>query len=75
MNALDNAIKSNKPFNLECIIVTAKGNHKWVRSTGKKIDNKIIGSFQDITEIKENELKFKSIFNSTFSFIGFFLRF
>ena len=71
MNALDNAIKSNKPFNLECIIVTAKGNHKWVRSTGKKIDNKIIGSFQDITEIKENELKFKSIFNSTFSFIGF----
>ncbi|MFD2533284.1 PAS domain-containing protein [Gracilimonas halophila] len=31
----------------------------------------ILGSFQDITNLKESEQKFQGIFNSTFSFIGF----
>ncbi|MDO9554233.1 PAS domain S-box protein [Rhodonellum sp.] len=73
-NALERAIKNDEPIDVECILITAKGNHKWVRSTGRKIENKLIGSFQDITKIKENELKFKGIFNSTFSFIGFLNR-
>lgn len=71
INSLQNAIDNSEPFDVECILTTARGNHKWVKSTGRKIGCKVIGSFQDITEIKQNELKFKGIFNSTFSFIGF----
>jgi PAS domain S-box-containing protein len=71
IKALDACFKRNKCFNLECIIITAKGNKKWVRSTGRKEGNVLIGTFQDITEIKNNELKYKGIFNSTFSLIGF----
>ncbi len=70
-NSLQNAINYDEPFDIECILITANGSNKWVRSTGRKTDNKLIGSFQDITKIKEKEQKFKGIFNSTFSFIGF----
>ncbi|ADR22297.1 hypothetical protein MATR_00610 [Marivirga tractuosa] len=69
--ALENVMQNDVPFDLECKLITAKGRQKWVRSTGRKVENKIIGSFQDITKIKDSELKFKSIFNSTFTFIGF----
>ncbi|MCH7403302.1 PAS domain S-box protein [Belliella kenyensis] len=69
--AIENCIKEDISFNLECILITALQNQKWVKATGSKIGNKLIGSFQDITEIKEQELKFKGIFNSTFAFIGF----
>jgi hypothetical protein len=31
----------------------------------------LVGSFQDITALKERELKFEGIFNSTMSFIVF----
>ena len=69
-SALLNTIANDETFDVECILITAKGNEKWVRSIGRKIENKVVGSFQDITKIKESELKFKGIFNSTFSFIG-----
>lgn len=71
IDALTECIEKGKRLDVTCILITAKGNQRWVRSTGKKLGEKIIGSFQDITEIKQNELKFKGIFNSTFSFIGF----
>ena len=58
-------------FDIVCMFISAKGNHKWVRSTGKLIGNKIIGSFQDITDIQERELKFEGIFNSIVSLLGF----
>lgn len=53
-NALDNAIKHGKPFDLELEMVTAKGNHKWIQSIARPVmENgkviKLIGSFQDIT--------------------------
>ena len=69
--ALNNLIRDNIPYDLICILITAKGNQKWVRGTGQKFGNKIIGSFQDITSIKERELKFEGIFNSNMSYIGF----
>ncbi|MCH7407861.1 PAS domain S-box protein [Belliella sp. DSM 111904] len=69
--AVENCINEGISFNLECLLITAKKNLKWVKSTGSKVGNKLIGSFQDITDIKEKELKFKGIFNSTFAFIGF----
>lgn len=67
-NALENCIINGEAFQIECLLITHKNNHKWVRSTGWKVDNKVTGSFQDITEVKERELKFKGIFNSTFAF-------
>lgn len=69
--AVENCISNAQPFNIECILITHKQNQKWVRATGRKVGDKLIGSFQDITEIKEQALKFKGIFNSTFAFIGF----
>lgn len=69
-DAVTNCIVQNQPFDLVCKMITAKDNLIWVRATGRKIGNKLIGSFQDITAIKEKELKFKGIFNSTFAFIG-----
>lgn len=70
-NAVGNAIEKDTPFDVICLLITAKGNQKWVRSTGKRVGEKVIGSFQDITELKQRELKFEGIFNSTMSFIGF----
>jgi len=69
--AITQAIQKNSPFDVICKFVTAKGNPKWVRSTGKRKGDRILGSFQDITELKEKELKFEGIFNSSMSFIGY----
>lgn len=69
--AVTQCIQHNIPYQIECVLITAKGNLRWVKATGRKVGDKLIGSFQDITTIKNNELKYKAIFNSTFSFIGF----
>ncbi|MCC5906833.1 MAG: PAS domain S-box protein [Balneolaceae bacterium] len=74
--AIENAIESGERFDVTARFITAKKKLKWVRSTGQIFqsgDGKttLIGSFQDITELKESEQKFQGIFNSTFSFIGF----
>ncbi len=69
--AVENCIVNAEPFNIECKLITHKKNEKWVRATGRKVGDKLIGSFQDITDIKEQELKYKGIFNSSFTFIGF----
>ncbi|OEY71345.1 PAS domain S-box protein [Salegentibacter salarius] len=69
--ALENTIATGKRFDVTCRLITAKNNEIWVRSTGRRVGDKVIGSFQDITEVKKNELKYREIFNSTFTFIGF----
>jgi signal transduction histidine kinase len=55
--AVREAIELGKPYDLELEIVTARGNHKWVRTIGYPVkkDGKVVkvrGSFQDITERK-----------------------
>ncbi|GAB2618509.1 PAS domain-containing sensor histidine kinase [Belliella aquatica] len=70
-NVVSDCINNDTPFSLECILITGKGNQKWVKASGRKVGDKLLGGLQDITSIKNNELKFKGIFNSTFSFIGF----
>ena len=75
INALENAINTGEPFDVQCRFITAKNNFKWVRSSGKVLKEngeitKLFGTFQDITKLKESEQKFQGIFNSTFSFIG-----
>ncbi|UJP66989.1 PAS domain S-box protein [Mongoliitalea daihaiensis] len=71
IDSLNECIQHGKSFSFECILNSAKGNQKWVRSSGRRVGEKILGSFQDITESKKKELLFKGIFNSTISFIGF----
>ncbi|WP_342304846.1 PAS domain S-box protein [Methanolobus sp. ZRKC5] len=65
-NAINNAIEKGEPYDHELEFITAKGNHKWVRTSGRpKITDgklvKVTGVLQDITERKkaEDELKFR----------------
>ena len=66
-------IKKGKKFDIEFQIKTKKGNFKWVRCIGKPEYNfenkmtKILGSIQNITHQKENELDLaqKNIFLSS----------
>lgn len=60
--AVQKAIDERKNFNLELQINTARGNKKWVRAIGEPViaENKVtsvIGTFQDISERKEAEMK------------------
>jgi PAS domain S-box-containing protein len=62
IEAVSECIESGKPFDVELIIVTAKGNEKWVRSIGEAERNNgktvgFFGVFQDIDEIKREKLK------------------
>jgi PAS domain S-box-containing protein len=56
--AFRDAVENGKSYDLELEFITAKGNHKWVRTNGiPTIKNgkvvKITGSLQDITELRE----------------------
>jgi PAS domain S-box-containing protein len=58
--AIKNVVEKGQPYDLELELITAKGNHKWVRSCGHSKMNKgkvvkITGSLQDITEHKVAE--------------------
>jgi len=59
---LKDAEETGASFDLELEIVSAKGNEKWIKFVGKPvIENgvcaKIIGSYQDITDLKNKEEK------------------
>lgn len=64
-NAISECISKKEPFNLVCRLVTSKDKLKWVRTTGRKIGNKIIGSLQDISTLTHSEFRFKSILEGT----------
>jgi two-component system cell cycle sensor histidine kinase/response regulator CckA len=58
--ALRAAVDRAQPYDLELEMVTAKGNHKWVRTIGQPVlENgslvKVYGSLQDISERKKAE--------------------
>ena len=62
VEAVSECIESGKPFDLELIIVTAKGNEKWVRAIGEAEwgNGKVIlikGVFQDIDDIKRERIR------------------
>jgi len=62
IKAVSECIENGKPFDLELIIVTAKGNEKWVRAIGEaEINNGkttgFKGVFQDIDEIKRERIR------------------
>ncbi|BAX78423.1 PocR ligand-binding domain-containing protein [Labilibaculum antarcticum] len=70
--ALKQCLEKGKAYDLELELISAKGNHKWVRTIGKPIKKngkiiKVTGSLQDISKIKavENQLKENSNFLDT----------
>lgn len=72
--ALKEAIERGHPYDLELEMVTAKGNHKWVRSIAIPLMDgnrvvKVRGSFQDISErklaeitLRDSEERFRTAF-------------
>lgn len=68
--AVQRAIDLGEPFDLELMIITAKGNRLWVRAIGQAHQSngkttKVFGTFQDITKHKmvAEELRKKDEFN------------
>jgi PAS domain S-box-containing protein len=64
-NAFRNALGQAKPYDLELEFISAKGIHKWVRTTGQPVleNGKVVkmrGSFQDITDRKEADSKLRT---------------
>ena len=59
--AVEQAITQGKTWDVELMIVSAKGNERWVRSLGhvefeKGKCKRVFGTFQDITEKKRSEI-------------------
>ena len=59
--AIRKTLADSTPWDLELPFITAKGRHIWVRTQGDVVLDKgkairLIGTFQDITERKKNEL-------------------
>jgi PAS domain S-box-containing protein len=62
--AVQGAIEFGEPYDLELELITYKGNHRWVHSIGNAYQEngktkKVFGSFQDITESKQAEIKLR----------------
>ncbi|MDX2110188.1 MAG: PAS domain S-box protein [Verrucomicrobiota bacterium] len=60
--AIETAIRDNKSFDFQSPLITQLGNRKWIRAQGEPFyENgrctKVIGTFQDITSQKTNELE------------------
>ena len=57
--AVNRAIETGEPYDVEARLLTAEGNERWVRTRGKPIDDgpepTVRGFIQDITERKERE--------------------
>lgn len=59
--AINHSLADGTPWDLELPLITAKGNHIWVRAQGAVVTNqgkatRLIGAFQDITDRKHSEL-------------------
>lgn len=72
--ALKQAIEAAAPYDLQLEMQTARGHHKWVRTIGHPIVRngkvvKVRGSFQDITEQKQAEIRIHHL-NRTLSLLS-----
>lgn len=75
--AVSEGIAHGTPWDIELQLVTAKGNELWVRAMGQAemadgVCVRVYGAFQDIThqkqaemDIKNSEVKFRSLYDST----------
>lgn len=60
-DAVQRAISTGESWDFELPFITAKNNHIWVRAKGEAIYSngkvsKLLGAFQNITELKKNQL-------------------
>lgn len=81
-SAVNAALAGGEPWDLECILITAKGREVWVRAIGEVIfENdspvKVRGLVQDINDRKlqqvalaDQEFRFRSMLDHTFNFIS-----
>ncbi|NEP01990.1 MAG: response regulator [Symploca sp. SIO2E9] len=58
--AFRNALEDGKPYDLELPLITAKNNHRWVRTTAQTVYEqgnslRVFGNIMDITERKQAE--------------------
>ena len=68
IQVVSECIESGKPFDVELVIVTAKGNERWVRSIGEaeRSNGRTVafrGVFQDIDDIKKERLRNEALNN------------
>ncbi|MFN1834147.1 PAS domain S-box protein [Balneola sp. MJW-20] len=80
--AVNNCIENEESYDLECVLISHKGNEIWVRTMGYPYYENgnlvgLRGLFMDVNKEKKFKLekdqlslKFESIFNSTYNFIG-----
>ncbi|MEM9647817.1 MAG: PAS domain-containing protein [Bacteroidota bacterium] len=66
VRVVSEAIEKGTPYDVELIIVTAKGNEKWVRAIGnaEMINGKasrLLGVFQDIDKRKRENLEYQAL--------------
>jgi PAS domain-containing protein len=65
-NSIEKCISDGAPFDFEAVLVSANKRERWVRVIGESdvIAGKckrIHGSFQDINELKESEIRLRSL--------------
>ncbi|NLV13778.1 PAS domain S-box protein [Haloarcula argentinensis] len=62
-DAVEAALEHGEPYDLEVRLITAKGNRRWVRTRGKRVEDAenrtVRGFIQDITEQKERERRLR----------------
>ncbi|WP_161971687.1 PAS domain S-box protein [Flavobacterium silvisoli] len=63
---VESSIETGEPFDFEAVLISGKGNEKWVRTIGQsEMHNgkciRLFGSFQDITSMKKTEHRLQSI--------------
>ncbi|WP_044404157.1 PAS domain S-box protein [Lacinutrix sp. Hel_I_90] len=68
-SSVEKCISTREPYDLQAVIVTAKNKELWVRAHGNAefVDGeckRIYGSFQNITERKEAEIRLQSLANN-----------
>jgi PAS domain S-box-containing protein len=62
--ALGRAVERGEPYDLELRFITAKDNHRWIRTTAKAMSRdgrvtRVVGSLMDITERKQAEMEMR----------------
>ncbi|MEM8846368.1 MAG: PAS domain-containing protein [Bacteroidota bacterium] len=68
IQVVSEAIEDGTPYDVELIIITAKGKEKWVRAIGNAEmvngkSSRIFGVFQDIDKSKREQIKYQELDN------------
>lgn len=78
-NKLEKAVQSGVPYDLELDLITAKGNRRCVRTTSaievkNGVTQRLYGIFQDLTDRKRTESRFRALVDSNVQGVLFWNR-